>query len=467
MKIYNTLTRQKEELTPLEGNQIKMYVCGPTVYDFIHIGNARPMCVFDCLRRYLEYRGFQVLHVQNFTDIDDKIIRRAIRENLDFKTVSEKFIKEYEIDAHGLNVLDAVIQPKATENIENIIEMVSKLIEKGFAYESNGDVYFSTKKFNGYGKLSHQPMEELEAGARISVGELKKDAMDFALWKAAKPGEPFWDSPWGKGRPGWHIECSAMSGRYLGKTIDIHGGGQDLIFPHHENEIAQSEACNGVPFARYWMHNGFITIDNKKMSKSEGNFFTVRDVAKQFGYEAIRFLMISCHYRSPINYSYDSLTQCKASLQRFYTCRDALDFAIKNGTEEAVSEQVSQALENRVKAFCDAMDDDLNTADAIAVLFDLVRDINKLVLTETPSKAAAKLAAEKFDELSGVLGLLYQRKEEKSLDDQVQAMIEARNAARKEKNWAEADRIRDELKAMGIVLEDTPQGVKWHLASTE
>lgn len=464
MRIYNTLTRQKEELKPLEEGVFKMYVCGPTVYDFIHIGNARPMCVFDVLRRYLEYKGYRVLHVQNFTDVDDKIINRANRENVDFQTISERYIEEYWKDAHGLNVQDAVIHPKATENIETIIEMVSTLVEKGFAYAVNGDVYFSTKKFADYGKLSHQPMEELEAGARISIGEQKQDAMDFALWKAAKPGEPYWDSPWGQGRPGWHIECSAMSGRYLGKTIDIHGGGQDLIFPHHENEIAQSECCNGVPFARYWIHNGFITVDNEKMAKSKGNFFTVRDVAAQFGYEAIRYLMISCHYRSPINYSFDSLMQCKASLNRLYTCRDALDFALKNGAEGDVSEELTRALDARVRQFCDAMDDDLNTADALAAVFDMVRDINKLALTESPVKADALLAAEKLDELSGVLGLLYDRKKETSLDEQVNGMIEARNAARKEKNWAEADRIRDELKAMGILLEDTPQGVKWRKA---
>lgn len=464
MKVYNTLTRQKEELTPLHEGEFRIYACGPTVYNYIHIGNARPICVFDVLRRYLKYRGYRVNFVQNFTDIDDKIIKRANEEGVSYREISEKYIAEYKVDAAGLNVREATTHPKATENIDEIISIVSTLIEKGYAYESAGDVYFSPKKFAEYGKLSHQPLEDLEAGARINIGETKKDAMDFALWKAAKPGEPYWDSPWGQGRPGWHIECSAMSRRYLGETIDIHCGGQDLIFPHHENEIAQSECCNGVPFARYWMHNGFITVDNQKMSKSLGNFFTVRDVAEQFGYEPIRYLMISCQYRSPINYSYDSLKQCKASLQRLYTCRDALDFAQKNGSAEPLREEVKVAVDSHVDSFCEAMDDDLNTADAIAAVFELVRDINKLVLTDAPSGAEAAYAAEKFDELTGVLGLVYNRKKESSLDEEINALVEKRTQARKDKNWAEADAIRDKLKEMGIVLEDTPQGVKWHKA---
>lgn len=464
MKVYNTLTRQKEELTPLHEGEFRIYACGPTVYNYIHIGNARPICVFDVLRRYLEYRGYRVNFVQNFTDIDDKIIKRANEEGVSYREISEKYIAEYKVDAAGLNVREATTHPKATENIDEIISIVSTLIEKGYAYESAGDVYFSPKKFAEYGKLSHQPLEDLEAGARINIGETKKDAMDFALWKAAKPGEPYWDSPWGQGRPGWHIECSAMSRRYLGETIDIHCGGQDLIFPHHENEIAQSECCNGVPFARYWMHNGFITVDNQKMSKSLGNFFTVRDVAEQFGYEPIRYLMISCQYRSPINYSYDSLKQCKASLQRLYTCRDALDFAKSNGTDAPLREEVKVAVDSHVDNFCEAMDDDLNTADAIAAVFELVRDINKLVLTDAPSGAEAAYAAEKFDELTGVLGLVYNRKKESSLDEEINALVEKRTQARKDKNWAEADAIRDKLKEMGIVLEDTPQGVKWHKA---
>ncbi len=464
MKIYNTLTRKKEELTPLHDGEVRIYACGPTVYNYIHIGNARPICVFDVLRRYLEYRGYRVTFVQNFTDIDDKIINRANEEGVSYKEISEKYIAEYKVDAAGLNVREATVHPKATENIDEILAIVSALIEKGYAYESQGDVYFSPKKFSEYGKLSHQPLEELEAGARINIGETKRDAMDFALWKAAKPGEPYWESPWGRGRPGWHIECSAMSRRFLGNTIDIHCGGQDLIFPHHENEIAQSECCNGVPFARYWMHNGFITVDNQKMSKSLGNFFTVRDVSEQFGYEPIRYLMISCQYRSPINYSYDSLKQCKASLERLYTCRDSLDFAAQNAANVPMDPQVKAALERHVAAFCAAMDDDLNTADAIASVFELVRDINKLVLTEVPSKEAVTCAAEIFDELTGVLGLVYNRKSDASLDDEINGLVAQRTKARQEKNWAEADRIRDQLKEMGIVLEDTPQGVKWRRA---
>ena len=469
MKVYNTLTRQKEELIPLHEGEFRIYACGPTVYNYIHIGNARPICVFDVLRRYLEYKGNKVTYVQNFTDIDDKIINRANEEGSTFKEVSEKYIAEYKTDAHGLNVRDASVHPKATENIENIIAMVSTLIEKGFAYESGGDVYFSTLKFKEYGKLSHQPLDDLMAGARINIGELKRESMDFALWKASKPGEPAWDSPWGKGRPGWHIECSAMSCRYLGTTIDIHCGGQDLIFPHHENEIAQSEACNGVKFANYWMHNGFITVDNEKMSKSKGNFFTVRDVAKQFGYEPIRLLMISCQYRSPINYSYDSLMQCKASLTRLHTCRDSLDFALANAQNELTSDELDTLLAefNGFRArFCDAMDDDLNTADAIGVIFDLTRFINKTVLTAAPAKNAVEEAIKIFDELTGILGIVYDDNSgsDNGDDEKIEALIAERTAARKEKNWAKADEIRNTLTEMGIVLEDTPQGVKWHRA---
>ncbi len=389
MKVYNTLTREKQELIPLTPGEYKIYACGPTVYNYIHIGNARPICVFDVLRRYLEYRGNKVTFVQNFTDIDDKIIKAAQAEGTDYKGVSEKYIAEYKIDAKGLNVREATIHPRATENIDEIISIISTLIEKGYAYEAQGDVYFSPAKFSEYGKLSHQPLEDLMSGARISVGDVKREAADFALWKASKPGEPYWESPWGLGRPGWHIECSAMSRRYLGETIDIHCGGQDLIFPHHENEIAQSECCNGVPFARYWMHNGFITVDNVKMSKSEGNFFTVRDVAKQFGYEPIRMLMLSCQYRSPINYSYDSIVQCKTSLTRLHTCRDSLDFARKTASDGA-TEGLQAAFDGFVSRFNDALDDDLNTADAIGVLFDLTRFINKEVLTDAPKAARAE-----------------------------------------------------------------------------
>ena len=462
MKVYNTLTRKKEELVPITPGEIKIYACGPTVYNYIHIGNARPLCIFDILRRYLEYRGYNVKFVQNFTDIDDKIIRRANEEHVDFSEISERYIKEFWTDADGLNVRHATINPKATENIDAIIQIISTLIEKGYAYEAQGDVYFSPKKFSGYGKLSHQPLEELEAGARINIGELKREPMDFALWKGAKPGEPYWESPWGKGRPGWHIECSAMNWRYLGDTIDIHCGGQDLIFPHHENEIAQSECCNGVPFAHYWMHNGYINVDNVKMSKSLGNFFTVRDVAEKYGYEPIRYLMISSQYRSPINYSVDIIEQCKASLQRLYTCRNNLDFALENATDIVPenAEEIKKQLDSRREQFIEAMDDDLNTADGISAVFELVKDINVNVI-DSKSAELIKYAIDLFDELTNVLGLVYNR-DTGSLDEEIEKLIEARQNARKEKNWAEADRIRDELKAQGIVLEDTPQGVKWH-----
>ena len=463
MKVYNTLTRKKEELVPITPGEIKMYACGPTVYNYIHIGNARPLCIFDILRRYLEYRGYNVKFVQNFTDIDDKIIRRANEEHVDFSEISERYIKEFWTDADGLNVRHATVNPKATENIDAIIQIISTLIEKGYAYEAQGDVYFSTEKFKDYGKLSHQPLEDLEAGARIMVGEVKREPMDFAVWKAAKPGEPAWDSPWGKGRPGWHIECSAMNWRYLGDTIDIHCGGQDLIFPHHENEIAQSECFTGKPFAHYWMHNGYINVDNVKMSKSLGNFFTVRDVAEKYGYEPIRYLLISAQYRSPINYSTDIIEQCIAALNRLYTCRDSLDFELKNASdaEHDGDKAIIDGFNKYREQFIAAMDDDLNTADAIASIFELVRDINTNVVGKTPSKALVEGAIAMFDELTGVLGLVYNRKTE-TLDSDVEALIEARANARKEKNWAEADRIRDQLKEMGIVLEDTAQGVKWH-----
>ncbi len=461
MKIFNTLTRQKEEFVPIKEGEAKIYACGPTVYNFIHIGNARPICVFDTLRRYLEYRGYKVTFVQNFTDVDDKIIRKANEEGVDYTEITKKYIDEFWTDVKGLNFREADIHPKATENIEKIIEIVSGLIEKGFAYEADGDVYFTPSKFDGYGKLSHQPLEDLQAGARIMVGEVKREPMDFALWKAAKPGEPYWESPWGKGRPGWHIECSAMVNRYLGETIDIHCGGQDLIFPHHENEIAQSECFTGKPFANYWMHNGFITVDKVKMAKSAGNFFTVRDVAQQFGYEPIRMLMLSTQYRSPIDYSFDAIKQCKASLTRLYNCRDGIDFEIQNASHGEVDKELEKTLEERRNQFIEAMDDDLNTAAALAAVFDAVRDINSAVVGRNASVETCKLAADIFDELTGVLGLVYNRKKE-TLDSDIDAMIEARANARKEKNWAEADRIRDELKAMGIVLEDTPQGVKWH-----
>jgi len=456
MRIFNTLTREKDEFKPITEGEVKIYACGPTVYNYIHIGNARPLCVFDVLRRYFEWRGYKVSFVQNFTDIDDKLIKRANEEGSTVPEIAERYIKEFWTDADGLNVKHATVNPRATENIEQIQSIISALVEKGYAYQSGGDVYYRAKKFSGYGKLSHQPLEDLEAGARIDVTEIKEDPMDFCLWKGAKPGEPYWDSPWGKGRPGWHIECSAMACRYLGKTIDIHCGGLDLIFPHHENEIAQSEAANGCEFAHYWMHNGFINVDNHKMSKSLGNFFTVRDVAEKYGYEPIRYMMVSCQYRSPINYSYEVIEQAKNSLERLYTCRDNIDFALKNAKDGG---EAPEFIEKRKQEFIAAMDDDLNTADALAAIFMLVRDINTLI-AEGAGKTALEACADMFDQLTGVLGLVYNRKTE-ALDSDIEALIEQRTAARKAKDFKTADEIRDKLKAMGIVLEDTPQGVKW------
>lgn len=469
MRIYNTLTRQKEEFVPITPGEAKIYACGPTVYNYIHIGNARPICVFDVLRRYLEYRGMKVTFVQNFTDVDDKIIRKANEENSDYLTVSRRYIEEYKKDAEGMNVRPATIHPKATENIKEIQSIISTLIQKGYAYPTeNGDVYFRTLKDSQYGKLSHQPLEDLQAGARIATGEIKEDAMDFALWKGAKQGEPYWESPWGHGRPGWHIECSAMARRYLGKTIDIHCGGQDLIFPHHENEIAQSECCNGVPFAHYWMHNGYINVDNRKMSKSLGNFFTVREVAQKFGYEPIRYLMVSSHYRTPINYSIDVIDQCKASLERLYNCRENLEFVMKNAAVEEKPEEAQEKkkLDSYRTAFIEAMDDDLNTANALSAIFDLARIINTdLSAASNPSGELCEYALSLFNELCDVLGLLYQKKETSGEDDQeIEALVQKRTEARKNKDWKTADEIRDTLKARGIVLEDTPQGIKWKRA---
>ncbi len=463
MKIYNTMARQKEELQPLEPGVVRIYACGPTVYNYIHIGNARPLCVFDVLRRYLEWRGYRVDFVQNFTDIDDKIIRRANEEGVTYDVIAQRYIDEFRVDAKGLGVRDATVHPRATENMEEIIDIVRTLEEKGYAYRaSNGDVYFRTRRDEGYGKLSHQPIDDLESGARIGIGEEKEDALDFALWKAAKPGEPAWDSPWSQGRPGWHIECSAMARRYLGKSIDIHCGGQDLIFPHHENEVAQSECCNGVPFARYWMHNGYINVDNKKMSKSLGNFFTVRDVAQQYGYEPIRYFLISSSYRSPINYNTEIIEQAKAALGRLYNCRNGLEFALKNAPDGEASSEVTAFCTARRDQFIAAMDDDLNTADAISALFELAKDCNLLVANGAPSKGSCETALAAFNELADVLGLLYSRNEVQEDDGEIEELIAARTAARAAKNWAESDRIRDELKARGIVVEDTPQGAKWH-----
>ena len=440
--------------------EVKIYACGPTVYNYIHIGNARPLCVFDVLRRYLEYRGYNVKFVQNFTDVDDKIIKRANEEGSTFEEISKKYIEEFWIDANGLNFKKATVHPKATENIDEIINIIKTLEEKGYAYSVDGDVYFRTLKFKDYGKLSHQPIDDLQSGARIAIGEKKENPLDFALWKAAKEGEPYWQSPWGKGRPGWHIECSAMNKRYLGDTIDIHCGGQDLIFPHHENEIAQSECANGCTFSKYWMHNGYINVDNVKMSKSLGNFKTVREIANVYGYEVIRYFLVSSHYRSPINYSLEIIEQCKSALERLYTCRESLDFAIKNAKDIADDTELIDRINSRREQFVEAMDDDLNTADGVAAIFDLVKDINISILDKDVSKNVCDTAAKVFDELCDVLGILYNRKSN-DVDADIEALIEERQTARANKDWATADRIRDELKAKGIILKDTPQGVTW------
>ena len=405
MRIFNTMTRQKEEFIPNNPDEVKIYACGPTVYNYIHIGNARPLCVFDVLRRYLEYRGYNVKFVQNFTDVDDKIIKRANEEGITFEEVSKKYIEEFWTDANGLNFKKASVHPKATENIDEIINIIKTLEEKGYAYAVDGDVYFRTLKFKEYGKLSHQPIEDLQSGARIAIGEKKENPLDFALWKAAKEGEPYWDSPWGKGRPGWHIECSAMNKRFLGDTIDIHCGGQDLIFPHHENEIAQSECANGCTFSKYWMHNGYINVDNVKMSKSLGNFKTVREIANVYGYEVIRYFLISSHYRSPINYSLEIIEQCKSALERLYTCRESLDFALKNAKDIPDDEELIKKLNSHREQFITAMDDDLNTADGVAAVFELVKDINTSILDKEVSKNVCQTAAAVFDELCDVLGI--------------------------------------------------------------
>ncbi|MBE7025966.1 MAG: cysteine--tRNA ligase [Ruminococcaceae bacterium] len=462
MKLYNSLTRQKEEFVPITPGEVKIYACGPTVYDFFHIGNARPFIVFDTLRRYFEYCGYKVTFVQNFTDIDDKMINRANKEGISVSELADRFIAEYKVDAEGLSIEPASVHPRATEHIAEIIELVTKLINEGYAYEVDGDVYYSTKKFKDYGKLSHQPLDELEAGARISVDERKRDAMDFALWKAQKPGEPAWESPWGMGRPGWHIECSAMATKYLGETIDIHAGGKDLIFPHHENEIAQSEAANKKPFAHFWLHNGYINIDNVKMSKSKGNFFTVRDIVKDFDYEIVRFFMLSAHYRSPINFSRELLVQAGTALERLYNCKSKLCFAIGSAPEKSGSDEdfISQ-LDKCKAAFCEAMDDDINTAGAIASMFDLSRAINSaLDGSDAPSKATLEKALSLFDELSAVLGIL-RKAESNELDAEIEELIKKRSEARANRDFKTADEIRDKLTEMGIILEDTAGGVKW------
>ena len=463
MKIYNTLTRKKEEFKPIDPENVKMYSCGPTVYNYFHIGNARPFIVFDTMRRYLEYTGYKVTFVQNFTDIDDKMIRRANEDGITVKELAERFIAEYFTDAQGLGICRATYHPRATENIDAIINIIKKLEENGYAYNVDGDVYFSTKKFAQYGKLSHQPLEDLEAGARIEINEQKHDAMDFALWKKQKEGEPAWESPWGMGRPGWHIECSAMACKYLGETIDIHSGGQDLIFPHHENEIAQSEAANGKPFANYWMHNGYININNQKMSKSLNNFFTVRDVAQEYDYEVIRFFMLSAHYRNPVNFSKELMAQSASALERIYTCMENLEFLSKNAVDKELNAG-EKAFEEKLvqikQSFLDAMDDDLNTADAIAAIFDLVKAANTAFASdEKPSATTVEKAKSLLAELCGVLGLL-KKDTANDIDAEIDALIQKRQEARAAKNWAEADAVRDKLKEMGITLKDTPMGVQ-------
>lgn len=461
MKLYNSLTRKKEAFVPIEEGKIRMYVCGPTVYNFFHIGNARPFLIFDTFRRYMEYRGYEVNYVQNFTDVDDKIIRRAQEEGLESLEVSEKYIEEYFKDADALGIRRATHHPKVTDTIPDIIAYVEKLIEKGNAYVSGGDVYYDTSTFETYGKLSGQSLDDLEAGARIEVNEQKRHPADFVLWKAKKPGEPSWPSPWGEGRPGWHIECSVMSTKFLGETIDIHAGGQDLIFPHHENEIAQSEAYSDKPFAHYWMHNGYININNEKMSKSKGNFFTVRDILAQYEAEVLRFFILSAQYRNPINFSEELIMQASSGLERLYNAKENLLYAMETGGDAplTVTEiEILSGLRRHKERFIEAMDDDLNTADGISAIFELVRDINSN-LQDAPTRTFAENAYKLLMELAGVLGIL--GREKGGLDEQVESMIAERQEARKNKNFARSDEIRDELKAMGIVLEDTPQGVKW------
>ena len=463
MKILNTLTRRKEEFVPINEGKVGIYVCGPTVYDYIHIGNARPMIVFDTLRRYLEYKGYDVNYVSNFTDVDDKIIKRANEEGVDASVISERYIAEVKKDMAALNVREATTHPKATEEIPDMIEMVKTLIEKGYAYEVNGTVYFRTRKFKDYGKLSKKNIDDLRSGNRdllVSGVDEKEDPLDFVLWKPKKEGEPSWPSPWGDGRPGWHLECSVMSKKYIGDVIDIHAGGEDLVFPHHENEIAQSEAANGTEFARYWMHNGFLKINNEKMSKSLGNFFTVREVAEKYPLQVIRFFMLSAHYRSPLNFSADLVEASKNGLERILTAVDRLKSI--SGTEGEVDKAVADEMDAFVKKYEAAMDDDLNTADAISVIFELVKYANVNV-TEESTKATVELVLNTVTKLCDILGIITEKKKE-ILDSDIEALIEERQSARKAKNFARADEIRDQLSDMGIILEDTREGVKWKRA---
>ncbi|MEG2739876.1 cysteine--tRNA ligase [Clostridium sp.] len=463
MKLYNTLTRKKEEFVPITPGEVKMYVCGPTVYNFFHIGNGRTFIVFDTIRRYFEYRGYKVEFVQNFTDIDDKMINRANEEGTSVKCVGDKYISEYYTDADALNIERATVNPRATEYMTEIIKFVKDLIDKGYAYEVDGDVYFSTKKFEGYGKLSGQNLDELQAGARINIDERKKDPMDFAIWKAKKPGEPAWKCPWGEGRPGWHIECSCMAKDILGDTIDIHAGGMDLAFPHHENEIAQSEALTGEPFAHYWLHSAYVNVNNKKMSKSLNNFFTARDVLKEYSSDIIRFLMLSCHYRIQLNYSKDLLDSAKASVERIYNAIGNLENLIEEVSRVEMNEDEKKYLDSLGKyreKYIEKMDDDFNTADAITAIFDLIKDTNTNITSES-SKELAEGALALIRELGAPLGMLQESTKGEDLATEVEALIAKRQQARKDKDFALSDKIRDDLKDRGIVLEDTPQGVRW------
>ena len=465
MKLYNTLTQKKETFVPIEAGKVRMYSCGPTVYNYFHIGNARPFIVFDVLRRFLEYTGYEVTFIQNFTDVDDKIINRSHEEGIAPSEVSEKYIREYFIDADSLGIKRANAHPKVSEHMPEIIAMIKTLEEKGLAYNVDGNVYYRVDEFEDYGKLSKQSIDDLRSGARIDVNDEKQSPLDFALWKKKKDGEPYWESPWGQGRPGWHIECSAMSKKHLGETIDIHGGGQDLIFPHHENEIAQSEGSCGKPFANYWVHNGYINIDNEKMSKSKGNFFTVRDIAKKFDLEVVRMFLLMAHYRSPVNFSEPLLQQAATALERLYTAKFQMSFLLENATAEVATAEESQWMDSLAKYkkdFVAAMEDDINTADAIAVIFELVRDLNSN-LDATSSQPAIIAGQASFTELTDVLGLAVKAKET-NLDEAVEDLIAQRQAARKAKDFKRADEIRDELLAMGIVLEDTREGVKWKKA---
>ncbi len=464
MKLYNTLTRKKEEFVPIEEGRVKMYVCGPTVYDYIHIGNARPYVIFDTVRRYFEYKGYKVDYIQNFTDVDDKIIRRANEEGVDASVIADRFVKEALNDAYGLNVKPATKNPRVTEEMDNIITMISTLIEKGYAYEVNGSVFYDTKAFKDYGKLSGKKIDELEAGARIEVDQNKKSPMDFVLWKPKKEGEPAWSSPWGEGRPGWHIECSVMAKAYLGDTIDIHAGGEDLIFPHHENEIAQSEAANGATFSNYWMHNGFINVDGVKMSKSEGNFFTIREISEKFPYEVIRFFILSGHYRGPINFSRELMESAQNGLERIKNAYSSLVFMLNNsdGTLKEDENATIEKLNGIRKYFEDSMDDDFNTADAVTAVFELSKLIN-VDLNENSSKELLEKTKNEFDELCDILGIIpaKQVKNSELTEDEILALIEKRAEAKKNKDYAGADKIRQELSDKGVVLEDTRQGVRW------